>query len=45
MSVLAARDAQPAAQPPKTPDAEGRRPFDLTGNWVSVVTEDWRGAC
>jgi hypothetical protein len=26
--------------PPPTPRAAA--PFDLTGNWVSVVTEDWR---
>ena len=32
----------PAAQnvPPKTP--KDAAPIDLTGNWVSVVTEDWR---
>ncbi|PWU07000.1 MAG: hypothetical protein C5B51_11065 [Terriglobia bacterium] len=29
-----------AAQTPKTPRAAA--PFDVTGNWVSVVTEDWR---
>ena len=29
-----------AAQAPRTPRAAA--PFDLTGNWVSVVTEDWR---
>ncbi|HXH25598.1 MAG TPA: hypothetical protein VNI78_10135 [Vicinamibacterales bacterium] len=28
------------AQPPQTPRAMA--PFDLTGYWVSVVTEDWR---
>jgi hypothetical protein len=27
-------------QPPQTPQAAA--PIDLTGNWVSVVTEDWR---
>jgi len=34
--------AQPPAQaePPPTPRAEA--PIDLTGNWVSVVSEDWR---
>ena len=26
--------------PPPTPQAAA--PIDLTGNWVSVVTEDWR---
>src|SRR5213596_4014878 len=29
-----------ASQPPQTPRAMA--PIDLTGNWVSVVTEDWR---
>jgi hypothetical protein len=29
-----------SAQTPKTPKAAA--PIDLTGNWVSVVTEDWR---
>ena len=28
------------AQPPQTPQAQA--PIDLTGWWVSVVTEDWR---
>lgn len=31
---------QAAQQAPRTPRAIA--PFDLTGNWVSVVTEDWR---
>lgn len=30
----------PAPQPPPTPRAAA--PIDLTGNWVSVVSEDWR---
>jgi hypothetical protein len=30
----------PAPQAPKTPKAAA--PIDVTGNWVSVVTEDWR---
>jgi len=29
-----------AAQPPQTPRATA--PFDLTGYWVSIVSEDWR---
>ena len=33
-----ARNAPPP--PPKTPKEAA--PIDLTGNWVSVVTEDWR---
>jgi hypothetical protein len=31
---------QAPAQPPRTPRAAA--PIDLTGNWVAVVTEDWR---
>ncbi|HTK35323.1 MAG TPA: hypothetical protein VL358_08580 [Caulobacteraceae bacterium] len=31
--------AAPAAQPPRTPKAAA--PIDLTGNWVSIVNEDW----
>ena len=32
-----------AAQPPQTPPPTGRAgaPVDLTGTWVSVITEDW----
>jgi hypothetical protein len=40
MGAPATPQARPAAQPPKTP-REGA-PIDITGNWVSVVTEDWR---
>jgi hypothetical protein len=32
--------ARPAPQAPKTPKEAA--PIDLTGTWVSVVTEDWR---
>lgn len=28
--------------PPPPPDARAGAPMDLTGQWVSVVTEDWR---
>src|SRR4051812_3531022 len=28
--------------PAAPPTAEAQAPIDLTGNWVSVVTEDWR---
>src|ERR1700752_411128 len=31
---------QPPATPP--PTAKAGAPIDLTGNWVSIVTEDWR---
>ena len=37
-SVFAQRGAPPG--PPPTPKAAA--PIDITGNWVSVVTEDWR---
>src|SRR6478736_3969240 len=30
----------PAAQPPPSPQAAA--PIDITGYWVSLVTEDWR---
>lgn len=37
--VVAAQPAAPAAAPPPTPKAEA--PIDLTGYWVSIVTQDW----
>ena len=38
-AMLAAQ--APASQsPPQTPKAQA--PWDLTGYWVSIVTEDWR---
>jgi hypothetical protein len=40
MLVIAAQAAAQAPKAPKTP--RDAAPFDLTGNWVSVVTEDWR---
>jgi len=36
-SVFAQRGAPPPAQTPRV-----SAPIDLTGYWVSVVTEDWR---
>jgi hypothetical protein len=39
-SAAAQQQTQPGAKPPATPRSSA--PFDLTGNWVSVVTEDWR---
>jgi hypothetical protein len=42
-SSILAQGAQPAARPaapPPTPEQVA--PIDLTGYWVSVVTEDWR---
>jgi hypothetical protein len=44
-AVLALASAAPAlAQnaPPAPPTARAAAPTDFTGNWVSVVTEDWR---
>jgi hypothetical protein len=40
LAVAACASPQAAPQTPKTPRQAA--PFDLTGNWVSVVTEDWR---
>jgi hypothetical protein len=31
-----------AAQQPAAPSSRSAAPIDLTGNWVSIVTEDWR---
>src|SRR5882672_11461058 len=39
LGLLAQRGAPPPGPPP-TPKASA--PIDITGNWVSVVTEDWR---
>jgi hypothetical protein len=39
LSISAAAQQSPP-KPPPTPRAAA--PFDLTGTWVSVVTEDWR---
>lgn len=38
--VEAQRGAPPPAQPPLSPRAMA--PVDLTGTWVSIVSEDWR---
>jgi hypothetical protein len=44
LSIAIAWPASPQARsappPPKTPKEAA--PIDVTGNWVSVVTEDWR---
>jgi hypothetical protein len=39
-SVAAQRGGRGAAGPPATPKAAA--PFDLTGTWVPLITEDWR---
>lgn len=40
VGTLSLAAQQPPAPQPPTPQA--RAPIDLTGYWVSVVTEDWR---
>jgi hypothetical protein len=37
---VASAQPRPPAQPPRT--ARQAAPIDLTGQWVSIVTEDWR---
>jgi hypothetical protein len=37
-----ALSAQRGAAPGPPPTPKGSAPIDITGNWVSVVTEDWR---
>ena len=42
----AAASVSADAQPPRSPDTRTpreRAPVDLTGQWVAVVDEDWRG--
>ena len=40
---LAAQQGQRGGGPPQAPQTpQAAAPIDLTGNWVSVVTEDWR---
>jgi hypothetical protein len=40
--VNARSQAAGGAQTPSAPTPRSRAPLDLTGYWVSVVTEDWR---
>ena len=41
--VLSAQQGQRGGGPPQAPQTpQAAAPIDLTGNWVSVVTEDWR---
>lgn len=40
VTVSVAQPPPRAAQPPRT--AKQAAPIDLTGQWVSIVTEDWR---
>jgi hypothetical protein len=41
-AVGASTAAQQRGQPAVPPTPRAAAPLDLTGNWVSVVTEDWR---
>lgn len=41
LSALTA-SAQPPGRPPQQRTAREAAPIDLTGQWVSIVTEDWR---
>ena len=40
--TMAAAQAPQGAGPGQAPNARAQAPIDLTGTWVSVVTEDWR---
>lgn len=40
--LLVRGHAQAPANPPPAPTPKAVAPLDLTGQWVSVVTEDWR---
>src|SRR5216684_3709172 len=40
--VMAAISAQPPGPPQPPRSAKASAPVDLTGYWVSVVSEDWR---
>lgn len=43
LGLPAAASAQPPSGPPSAPrNARESAPIDLTGQWVSIVTEDWR---
>jgi hypothetical protein len=42
IGVGAQTDGGIAAQAPAQVSAQSQAPFDLTGYWVSVITEDWR---
>jgi len=42
-SINAAAQQQPAAPPAgPPPTAKSGAPIDITGNWVAIITEDWR---
>ena len=41
-AVLGAAAQQPPAAPEPPRTAKSAAPIDITGNWVAVITEDWR---
>jgi hypothetical protein len=41
-AIATGAQAPPAGQPAPPPTPRAQSPIDLTGTWVSVVTEDWR---
>jgi hypothetical protein len=42
MSPLLSGQQQPGQAPANPPAAKASAPIDLAGNWVSIVSEDWR---
>jgi hypothetical protein len=42
LSVPARMNAQFGPPPPPAPSTKANAPWDITGYWVSIVTEDWR---
>lgn len=42
LAVPARMNAQFGPPPPPPPSTKANAPWDITGYWVSVVTEDWR---
>src|ERR1043165_2702605 len=42
LALLGQAPPQPAQAPPAPPTPRAAAPIDLTGNWVSIVNEDWR---
>src|SRR5262245_1507020 len=40
--LVSAQGQTPAGQTPASPTPRAAEPIDLTGQWVSLITEDWR---
>ena len=40
--LLLSSQQPPAAAPAPPPAAKAAAPIDLSGNWVSIISEDWR---